>query len=179
MHVIGRSCVHQVAVSAAVRGASVPARRWVCCSCADAAAGWPSLDHVAEPASLPSTDVRALVERQARAWERADAEAIVADFAPDGVLTSPSGSWRGREEIRTAAEDVFEMVSGIEVDITRVLAAGSEGAVEWTWAETSRADGKRRVMEDGIVFELRDGKIIRWREYFDPDGKLLDDPDRD
>ena len=34
------------------------------------------------------------VERQARAWNRADPAAIVADFAPDGVLVSPRGRWR-------------------------------------------------------------------------------------
>jgi len=43
---------------------------------------------------------RALVERQARARKRADPAAIVADFAPDGVLISPRGRWRGHDALR-------------------------------------------------------------------------------
>ena len=46
---------------------------------------------------------RALVERQARAWECADVAAITADFAPDGVLISPGGRWQGHDALRTAA----------------------------------------------------------------------------
>jgi uncharacterized protein (TIGR02246 family) len=45
----------------------------------------------------------ALVERQARAWERADLDAIVADFAEDGLFISPGGRWRGQVAIRAAA----------------------------------------------------------------------------
>lgn len=108
----------------------------------------------------------ALVGRQARAWEAGDLDAIAADFAPDGVLASPGGAWRGPDEIRTAAESFFSAAESVTVDVTRVLVDGDFGAVEWTWTE--RRAGETYVAEDAIVFELRDGRIILWREYFDP-----------
>ena len=115
---------------------------------------------------MNSEEARALVERQARAWERADLAAIMADFAPDGSLISPGGRWQGYDALRGAAESVFEAVT-VQVVVTRVLLEGDQGAAEWTWTETSRADGSRHTLEDGIIFELRDDKIIYWREYFD------------
>ena len=116
---------------------------------------------------MNSAEARALVERQARAWERGDLAAIVADFAPDGVLISPGGRWQGYDGLRQAAELFFAAAIDVQVVVTRVLLNGDEGAAEWTWSETSRTDGRRYTIEDAIIFGLRDDKIISWREYFD------------
>jgi uncharacterized protein (TIGR02246 family) len=108
-----------------------------------------------------------LVQRQANAWEQADIEAIVADFAPDGLFISPGGRWKGHEAIREAAASFFASVMDIECKVTRVLLDGDQGAAEWTWSETSRKTGKRHTTEDAIIFALRDDKIVYWREYID------------
>ena len=109
----------------------------------------------------------ALVERQARAWEHADIDVALADFAPNGVFISPGGRWQGHAEIRAAMQAFFEHVSEVSVDITRVLVDGEQGAAEWTWRETRRSDGRCHTADDAIIFELRADKIIYWREYFD------------
>src|SRR5688572_21470079 len=88
-----------------------------------------------EARAMNSEEARALVERQARAWERADLAAIMADFAPDGALISPGGRWQGYDALRHAAESVFEAVT-VQVVVTRVLLEGDQGAAEWTWTET-------------------------------------------
>ena len=116
---------------------------------------------------MNSEEARALVERQARAWERADSAAIVADFAPDGALISPRGRWQGHHALRRAAESVFAAVTDVQVVVTRVLLEGDEGAAEWTWSETTRADGSRHTVEDAIIVGLRADKLVFWREYFD------------
>jgi uncharacterized protein (TIGR02246 family) len=108
-----------------------------------------------------------LVARQARAWEEADLDAIPGDFAPDGWLISPGGRWQGPAAIREAAERFFWFAKDVRVEITRVLIDGDEGAAEWTWSETRLETGQRHTAEDAIIFELRDGQIIYWREYFD------------
>jgi uncharacterized protein (TIGR02246 family) len=112
-------------------------------------------------------EARALVERQARAWERGDLAAIVADFAPDGVLISPAGRWQGYDALGRAAESFFVAAFDVQVVVTRVLLDGDAGAAEWTWSETSRTDGRRYTVNDAIIFDLRDDQIVSWREYFD------------
>ena len=119
-------------------------------------------------------EVRQLVERQARAWEAGDADAVAADFAPAGALISPGGRWQGHDELRRAVAATFDAVTDVEIEVTRILLDGAEGAVEWTWSEKRKGDGRWYTMEDGIIFELENGKISYWREYFDPAG--VEDP---
>ncbi len=111
-------------------------------------------------------EATALVERQARAWEQMDLEAILADFAPDGVLISPGGRWQGYAALRKGIASFFAASGDIKIAITRVLVDGDQGAVEWTWSETKKATGRRHTVEDAIIFGTRDGKIVYWREYF-------------
>ena len=117
---------------------------------------------------MDGQQTRVLVERQAKAWEAQDIEAVLTDFASNGVLSSPGGRWQGHDAIREAARLFFAGVSDVQVDVTRVLldAGGTQGAAEGTWSET-RADGSRHMAEDAIIFELPQGKIVTWREYFD------------
>ena len=110
---------------------------------------------------------RELVEKQAHAWENADAESALADFASDGVLISPGGRWQGHDAIRKAMHDFFEHVTTVEVKVTRVLLDGTFGAAEWTWCEVRQADGSQHITEDAIIFEVCNDKIVYWREYFD------------
>lgn len=121
-------------------------------------------------------EIRQLVERQARAWEMGDADSIAADFAPDGALISPGGRWQGPNELHRAVAATFEAVEDVNIEVTRVLLDGEQGAVEWTWSEKRKGDGRWYTMEDGIIFELENGKISYWREYFDPAG--VEDPAR-
>ncbi len=116
---------------------------------------------------MTKDDVYELVKRQARAWEQADLDAIVADFAADCLFISPGGRWQGPAAIRQAAIMFFETVAEVKIDVKRVLLDGDEGAVEWDWREVRRADGRTYRAEDSIIFSLRDGKIVYWREYFD------------
>jgi uncharacterized protein (TIGR02246 family) len=112
-------------------------------------------------------EARILVERQARAWEAADLDAIGVDFAEDGVLISPGGRWQGAAALRAAAEGFFAVAQDVRVVVTRVMVMGDEGAAEWTWSETRRATGTRHSADDAVIFQVRDGKILYWREYFD------------
>src|SRR5262245_19118216 len=112
-------------------------------------------------------EARALVQRQADAWEEANADAIIADFEPDGVLIAPGGQWKGHDSLRQAIASFFATSSDIQITITRVLVDGDQGAVEWTWRETKKSTGKRHTVDDAIIFMVRDGKITSWREYFD------------
>lgn len=115
-------------------------------------------------------EATALVHATARAWEAADLDAICADFADDGWFISPGGRWQGPAAIREAAAGFFRGARDVKVVVTRVLVMGEQGAAEWTWSETRIASGTRHTADDGVIFALRDGKIIYWREYFDTAG---------
>lgn len=109
-----------------------------------------------------------LVQRMAAAWADADIPAIVALFVPDGVFISPGGRAEGQAAIAALAGAFFAQPRMVSISIGRVLLQGNLGAAEWVWDEIDPATHKRQIMQDAIVFELRDGKLIYWREYFDP-----------
>jgi uncharacterized protein (TIGR02246 family) len=112
-------------------------------------------------------EVRTFLAERARAWREGDLEAIMAGYAPDVVLIAPGIRLEGTAELRRNNERYLAEYTDIGVELTRVVVDGDEGALEWTWSETRRADGRRRSVDDAIVFVLRDGKIAYWREYFD------------
>ena len=113
-------------------------------------------------------EVWAFLQARARAWERGDLEAIAIGYAPDVVLIAPGGIRReGIDALRENNARYFADYTDIRVNLTRVVLDGDEGALEWTWSETRRSDGQRRSVDDAIVFVLREGKIVYWREYFD------------
>ena len=120
--------------------------------------------------SMNHDQARQLVERQAQAWEQANIELALADFAAEGVFISPGGRWQGHAQIRAAAQAFFATATDVKVTVKRVLLDGTQGAVEWVWEETRREDGSRHQVEDAIIFELQDDKLIYWREYFDTGG---------
>jgi uncharacterized protein (TIGR02246 family) len=113
-------------------------------------------------------EVHRLLLRRIRAWRDEDLEAIVADYADDIVHVSPFGTRVGVADIRAADVSYLAEYTGFDVQIHRLVVEGDDGALEWTWSETRRADGLRRSADDAIVFTLRDGKIAYWHEYFCP-----------
>ncbi|MEL6461522.1 MAG: nuclear transport factor 2 family protein [Cyanobacteria bacterium J06621_15] len=126
-----------------------------------------STANVSAKSKTLNQEIKQLVERQRLAWENANSEAIVADFAEDGVFIAPGISITGKENIKKAAEDYFQEFHNTKVKITRIFSQGNQGAVEWIWSDENKKTGKKSQLEDAIIFELKDGKIIYWREYFD------------
>ena len=114
------------------------------------------------------TTIRALVDRQARAWERNDFELAAPDWLPDGLLTSPGGEFPA-PILRATMDNFHKLYNELVVTVTNVFASpdGNKVAVEWTWEVSRRADGARSTTFDAIIVDLVDGKIKSWREYFD------------
>ncbi len=115
--------------------------------------------------------IKQLVERQANAWETANPDKIVADFAEDSVFIVPGSTFRGKQEIKKAAEGYFAEYTDTKVKIKRIIANGNEVAVEWSWSERNKETGKNSQAEDAIIFELEEGKIKYWREYIDKESR--------
>ena len=118
-------------------------------------------------------DFRALVERQARAWEDGNFDLAAGDWQPDGALISPGGMFPV-ESLRDVMAGYHARFMDLTVVITNVFLAsdGRKGAVEWLWTVTRRSDGARGATPDAIIVDLVDGKISSWREYFNLLGSI-------
>ncbi len=122
---------------------------------------------LSSPSEETSARFRALVERQARAWETRDFAAAGADWLPGGELISPGGRVPA-SGLKDAIEGYARYFRDLKVTVTRtfVSADGSKAAIEWDWEVTRKRDGARGLTHDAILVDLVDGKIASWREYF-------------
>ena len=75
----------------------------------------------------------------------------------------------GRATLHCARQPTrfFTTVNEVHVTVARALLDGDQEAVEWTWTETRRADDLTHSTKDAIIFVLREGQIVFWREYID------------
>ena len=111
--------------------------------------------------------MKQLVERQASAWQNADYEQIIADFAEDSLFIVPGAIFRGKPQIKQAAEDYFAKFTDTKIKIKRIIFHDNTGAIEWDWTDKNQETGQISQAEDAIVFEIEEGKIKYWREYID------------
>src|SRR3974390_943021 len=113
-----------------------------------------------------SKDPVETVGRFLAAWSEGRADELVAYFEPDGVYHNvPMDPWVGHEAIRSGIEAFFQIARDVDFEVTNIAVAGSV-------VFTERLD--RFEMEEGHVdmpvvgeFEMADGKIAAWRDYFD------------
>ena len=68
----------------------------------------------------------------------------------------------------------FKDYKDLKIDIKNIFATsdGTKLAVEWDWTVTRRSDGMRGTTPDSIIADLKKGKILSWREYFDLSGSV-------
>ena len=113
--------------------------------------------------------VRHTIEQMAEAMMRQDDATVVSFFADDAVMVAPAGRFVGKQAIFDAGHHFNQDYTNIVIKVKEVICCDRKGVVEWSFAETRKSDGWTHVMEDAIVFHLReDGKVTYWREYFDP-----------
>lgn len=125
---------------------------------------------------MSSTEAtREVVSNYVHALQRGDTEALRASFAPDatwwlrGELPT-SGTYTGPEEIldgflaeMTAQLDMKEPLSQ---ELKRIIADGELAVAEWTSRATTK-NGEPYENDYAVVFQVRSGKIVAVREYFD------------
>ncbi len=122
-----------------------------------------------------TADQLALVERQISLWvNNRDDVGAAADWLPDGILTAPRGVRLTAPEIAGVIDQWHQLFQDLHVDIAALFASddGAWMAIEWSWHVTRTSDGVRSITPDSIIVELRDNKIVQWREYFDTFGSV-------
>jgi limonene-1,2-epoxide hydrolase len=107
-----------------------------------------------------------LVERFCAAWSERDIEKLLAFFTEDAVYHNiPIEPVTGNEGIRNLLQLFIPGSESITFEIRNIAAAGD---VVFTERVDRFAMGERTVeLPVAGVFEIRDGKIAAWRDYFD------------
>ena len=111
-------------------------------------------------------DPEVIVREFCDAWSRSDLDEIMSYFAADAVYHNiPMDPVVGTDAIRTFIEGFTAMVDRIEFEITHLAVNGNVVLTERvdTFVRPAGAIGLP-VMG---TFELTDGKITAWRDYFD------------
>lgn len=107
-----------------------------------------------------------LVEAFMEAFAAMDFDRALAFMAPDAEYTNiPMSTVRGHGGTREVLEPFFAPIHENEFVILRKAAAGSVVFLERL--DRHRLDHGWRELPVNSVFEVQDGKITVWRDYFD------------
>ncbi|WP_035140092.1 nuclear transport factor 2 family protein [Fischerella sp. PCC 9605] len=119
----------------------------------------------AEAAIKP--EIPNLIHQAKDAWVALDGDALAQLFTLDGELIVPGQKWQGQAKIREAVSRLGQQSKEIKIDIQRIIISGDQAVVEWHYEETEKATNHHTSTDDAIVIDFQDGRISRWREYFD------------
>jgi len=111
-----------------------------------------------------------LFEQRRDAWLREDLDAYLALWAEDMTFQSPvhAEPLRGRAAFADLVRQSFGFARPLAFDFTHIAVAGDVVLAEWRIAVERRAGGRRIEWWGMSVAEVRDGRIRRWREYWNP-----------
>lgn len=113
-------------------------------------------------ANDPIAAVRAFCD----AWSRRDPEEIAGWFTEDGVYHNmPMEPAKGRDNILNLLRFILAPAQKVEFEIKGIAADGNTVFTERV--DRFEMDGKRVELPVAGVFEVENGKIRAWRDYFD------------
>lgn len=114
-----------------------------------------------------------VVQRAFAAVGAGDADAQVANYTEDIVLefpfTDPPTVVQGRDAVHERLTNAFKVFQfSLEISAVHPCTDADEFIVEFTGSGTYLPNGAPYENRYIAVFNFRDGKICRQREYFDP-----------
>lgn len=100
------------------------------------------------------------------AWSRLDVDELVGYFTDDGIYHNmPIDPVQGTDALRGFIQAFLANWSKTDWEIVTLIAQGDTVIAERM--DKTIADGKPVNLPCVGVFEMRDGKIAVWRDYFD------------
>ena len=100
------------------------------------------------------------------AWRRLDADELMTYFTDDAVYHNmPTRPAKGQEAVRATIDAFLRGWERTDWEVLNIAANGTTVFAE----RVDRTDAGGRHVDLPVVgvFELRDGKIAAWRDYFD------------
>jgi hypothetical protein len=109
------------------------------------------------------------VARLLAALRARDAQAVAAVLHPEVVATGDKGTYEGVDAVVGWAKpsDDGHLISRVEVDEVREVGdrhVALAARRQWRWKEDP--DTVADEAPFGVLFELRDGRVYRWRQNF-------------
>jgi steroid delta-isomerase-like uncharacterized protein len=121
-------------------------------------------------------ELESLIDRLNAAWNAKDAEAIESLFAADAVHEDvTSGSVRrGVSAVRALFTETWRAIPDVRTQVVRVIGQEDWAAWEWTMTATHTGDfpnlpatGRRFTLVGVSIMQVKDGKILSQRDYYD------------
>lgn len=107
-----------------------------------------------------------IVRNFCAAWPRKDIDELLNFFTPDAVYHNmPLEPVSGIDAIRQTFEMFVAPAEHVEFELLAIASVASLVFTERV--DHFRIMGKRVALPVAGVFEIRDGKIAAWRDYFD------------
>ena len=113
-----------------------------------------------------ATDAEKIVTEFCNAWPRKNVEELLAFFTDDAVYHNiPMEPARGKAAIKAAINTFLPGLKSIEFKILHTTAAGN--VVMNERIDILDTGSKKISLPVAGVFEVKNGKISAWRDYFD------------
>jgi len=115
--------------------------------------------------AIAATDPETIVREFCASWPERNVEKLLDYFAEDALYHNmPLEPVTGRNSIREVL-NMFVPGENLEAEILNLATCGNLVFTERV--DRMTLNGKRVVLPCAGVFEIRDGKIAAWRDYFD------------
>lgn len=115
---------------------------------------------------MSKTDNAKIVREFIAAWSNLDADELVGYFTEDGVYYNmPTQPVKGHDNLRKFIAAFLSSWTKTEWDVLNLLSEGNIVIAERL--DRTVAGGKPVNLPCCGVFEMRNGKIAVWRDYFD------------
>lgn len=111
-------------------------------------------------------DDKPTIEAFIAAFNRKDVDAVMAFFADDAVYHNmPMAPVKGRDAIRRVIDMFIDPAESVD---WRIIEMAQDGSIVFAERlDRFVIDGKAVELPCAGVFEIADGKIRQWRDYFD------------
>jgi limonene-1,2-epoxide hydrolase len=111
-------------------------------------------------------DAESIVREFCAAWSRLDVDEIAGYFTDDAVYHNiPLQPLHGRDAIRDFLTGFLAGASSAEFRMNNIVASGNLVMTERV--DAFSIGGREIAIPVAGVFEISDGKIAAWRDYFD------------
>ena len=112
-------------------------------------------------------DSEKVVNDFCQAWKRLDLEELMGFFTEDALYHNvPMTPAKGKQGIRDAINSFLRKSKSIEFQILNTVSNGSLVMNERI-DKFQLGNGKQVALPVAGVFEIKEGKIARWTDYFD------------